>query len=137
MTENLRLKQALRNIDDPNFGVRKKAIQIIAKDKYLPAVPKLINVLFDDNIEERTRALVARALGKIGTEEAFRALVAVLSEIDPAILNQVSARYDRSETHPLTGAMLSAALIFSLRSIGTPDARVAILRWHKGELAKR
>ena len=137
MTENLRLRQALRNIDDPNFGVRKKAIQIIAKEQYEPAVPKLINVLFDDTIEERTRALVARALGKIGTDEAFRGLVAVLSDIDPTVLNQAVTRYDSTETHPLTGAMLSAALIFSLRSMGRPDARVAILHWQKGELAKR
>jgi len=137
MTDNLRLKQAVRNIDDGNFGVRKKAIQIIAKEKYEPAVPKLTNVLFDDKIEERTRALTARALGKIGTDKAFRALVTVLSEIDPAILTQVAVRYDRLETAPLNGAMLSAALIFALRSMGTTEARVAVSRWQKGELAKR
>lgn len=137
MVDNIRLTQAIKNIDDANFGVRKKAIQVIAKSQYVPAVPVLVRVLFDNKIEERTRALVARALGKLGTDEAFRALVAVLGEIEPTVMYQVRYRNDPTETHQLHGAMLSAAIIVALRSMNTAEARNAILEWHKGKSAKK
>lgn len=137
MVDNLRLMQAIKNIENANFGVRKKAIQVIAKSKHTPAIPVLVRVLFDDKVEERTRALVARALGKLGTDEAFRALVAVLGEIEPTVMYQVRYRNDSTETHQLHGAMLSAAIIVALRSMNTQEARNAILEWHKGKNAKK
>ncbi len=138
MALDTQVQKALKNINNPNFTIRKKAIQAVARARYEPAVPQLVKILHDDKQHERVRALIARALGRIGSDACFRALVVVLGQIDPAVLNPSMAKsHDHSETYQLQHTMLSVAVTVSLQMIGTPDARKILQKWHAGELHKR
>lgn len=134
-TKDKHIQDALRNLDNADFVIRKRAIQTLARERYEPAVPRLVDMLNDHTQHERVRAIVARALGKIGTDEAYTALVTALSQIDPAILSrQVIFNNDSSDTYKLHNTMLSVALTVALKYIGTPDARRALSLWRRGEL---
>ncbi|MEQ8676468.1 MAG: HEAT repeat domain-containing protein [Aggregatilineales bacterium] len=135
ITGNALIQKALEELDDPDFNVRKRAIQNLAREKYEPALPKLIKIFYDVDQHERVRAIVARALGKIGTQEAYQALVIVLSSIDPAVLKrQTLFDSESSDTFQLQNTMLSVAITVALNNIGTPEAKRMILLWHSGKL---
>jgi hypothetical protein len=135
LTGDALIQKALADLDDPDFNIRKQAIQNLAKEKYEPAVPKLIKIFYDANQHERVRAIVARALGRIGGMDAFQALTIVLSGIDPAVLKrQTLFSNDSSETYRLNDTMLSVAITVALNNIGTPEAKRVLLLWHSGKL---
>lgn len=135
MVGNMHVQKALKNIDNPDFTIRKRAIQTLARARYEPAVPRLTKMFYDDTQHERVRAIIARALGRIGTQDCFHALVIVLSQIDPATLKrQHVVSHDRSETYQLQNTMLSVAITVGLQMIGTKEARKILDAWRSGEL---
>ena len=135
MTDTYDVQAAMLNIDHPEFLKRKAAIQTLARAKHEPAIPRLIAILYDTEQHERVRAIVARALGKIGGTDAYFALVNALSNIDPAILKQqVAFKQDASETYQLHNTMLAVALTVALKAINTPEARKVLRLWHSGNL---
>lgn len=119
------------DLDNPYLAARLAAIQTVAQVKYMPAVPKLIELLADKARDERTRASAARALGNIGGEDATKALIAVLPEVRPTTGPQGPS--GDSATRSLSGILLSLAVSSALDDIDSDEARAALTRWNRGE----
>lgn len=134
MTQDSRIQEAMVDLDNPYLAARLAAIQMIAQVKYMPAVPKLIELLADKTRDERTRASAARALGSIGGEEATTALIAVLPEVRPTAGPQGPS--GDSATRSLSGILLSLAVAGALDDIGSDETRDALARWNRGEFHK-
>lgn len=135
MSADQRLEKALEDLNSAYLAVRIAAIQTITDARYLPALPRLMNIVRDQVRDERTRAMAARALGKLGDPAAVPALVDALREVPPGTGEEPSTEAVPG-TISLKGVLLSANIPAALRALGTRDALDALDRWKRGELAE-